>query len=63
MTKVEGFTENRPESPVSLRPGRNGRRLDSVEGKRNDTGLRFVLQKPEEGNLDMTRKDGDTKLG
>ena len=27
-----------------------GRGLDSVEGKRNDTGLRFVLQKPEEGN-------------
>ena len=26
-----------------------GRGLDSVEGKRNDTGLRFVLQKPEEG--------------
>lgn len=27
-----------------------GRGLDSVEGKRNDTGLRFVLQKPAEGN-------------
>jgi hypothetical protein len=27
-----------------------GRGLDSVEGKRNDTGLRFVLQPPEEGN-------------
>jgi hypothetical protein len=27
-----------------------GRGLDSVEGKRNDTGLRFVLQSPEEGN-------------
>ncbi len=27
-----------------------GRGLNSVEGKRNDTGLRFVLQKPEEGN-------------
>jgi transposase len=26
------------------------RGLDSVEGKRNDTGLRFVLQKPSEGN-------------
>jgi transposase len=27
-----------------------GRGLDSVEGKRNDTGLRFVLQTPEQGN-------------
>ena len=27
-----------------------GRGLDSVENKRNDTGLRFVLQSPEEGN-------------
>jgi putative transposase len=27
-----------------------GRGLDSVEGKRNDTGLRFVLQTPEEGS-------------
>jgi hypothetical protein len=27
-----------------------GRGLDSIEGKRNDTGLRFVLQPPEEGN-------------
>jgi hypothetical protein len=27
-----------------------GRGLDSVENKRNDTGLRFVLQQPEEGN-------------
>jgi hypothetical protein len=27
-----------------------GRGFDSVEGKRNDTGLRFVLQSPEEGN-------------
>ena len=27
-----------------------GRGLDSVENKRNDTGLRFVLQAPEEGN-------------
>jgi hypothetical protein len=27
-----------------------GRGLDSVEGKRNDTGLRFVLKPPEEGN-------------
>jgi hypothetical protein len=27
-----------------------GRGLDSIDGKRNDTGLRFVLQPPEEGN-------------
>jgi transposase len=27
-----------------------GRSLDSIEGKRNTTGLRFVLQPPEEGN-------------
>jgi len=27
-----------------------GRGIDSVEGKRNDTGLRFVLQDPKEGN-------------
>src|SRR2546429_1674985 len=27
-----------------------GRGLFSIENKRNDTGLRFVLQKPEEGN-------------
>jgi hypothetical protein len=27
-----------------------GRGLDGVEGKRNDTGMRFLLQKPEEGN-------------
>jgi hypothetical protein len=27
-----------------------GRGLDSVENKRNDTGLRFVLHSPEEGN-------------
>jgi transposase len=27
-----------------------GRGIDSVEGKRNDTGMRFLLQKPEEGN-------------
>ena len=27
-----------------------GRGLDSIEGKRTDTGLRFVLQPPEEGN-------------
>jgi hypothetical protein len=26
-----------------------GRGLDSLEGKRNDTGIRFVLQQPEEG--------------
>ena len=27
-----------------------GRGLDSIEGKRNDTGLRFVLQAPQVGN-------------
>jgi hypothetical protein len=27
-----------------------GRGLESIENKRNDTGLRFVLQKPEDGN-------------
>ncbi len=27
-----------------------GRGLSSLENKRNDTGLRFMLQKPEEGN-------------
>src|SRR5258706_331291 len=27
-----------------------GRGLSSIENKRNDTGLRFVLQQPEEGN-------------
>ena len=27
-----------------------GRRLDSVEGKTNTCGIRFVMQKPEEGN-------------
>ena len=27
-----------------------GRGLGSIENKRNDTGLRFILQKPEEGN-------------
>lgn len=27
-----------------------GRGIGSLENKRNDTGLRFVLQKPEEGN-------------
>jgi transposase len=27
-----------------------GRGLDSIEGKRNNTGLRFVLQSPEDGN-------------
>jgi hypothetical protein len=29
--------------------GSRGRGLDSIENKRNDTGLRFVMQKPEEG--------------
>jgi hypothetical protein len=28
-----------------------GRRLDSIENKRNDSGLRFVLQQPEEGHV------------
>src|SRR5258708_5388918 len=27
-----------------------GRGIDSVEGRRNDTGMRFVLQKPKQGN-------------
>ena len=27
-----------------------GRGIDSVEGKRNDTGMHFVMQAPEEGN-------------
>jgi transposase len=27
-----------------------GRGLDSIEGKRNNTGIRFTLQRPEEGN-------------
>jgi hypothetical protein len=27
-----------------------GRGIDSVEGKRNDTGMRFLMQAPEEGN-------------
>jgi hypothetical protein len=29
---------------------RKSRRLDSIENKRNDTGLRFVLQRPEAGH-------------
>ncbi len=33
-----------------VRNTRRGRGLDSIENKRNDTGLRFVLQQPEEGN-------------
>src|SRR5712692_1586767 len=34
----------------SIRFRSNGRGLDSVENKRNNTGLRFLLQHPEEGN-------------
>src|SRR5713226_7606840 len=34
----------------SVRFRSRGRGLDSVEGKRSDTGLRFVLQRPQEGN-------------
>jgi putative transposase len=34
----------------SVRFRSRGRGLDSVEGKRSDTGLRFVLQRPREGN-------------
>ena len=33
-----------------VRGTRRGRGLSSIENKRNDTGLRFVLQDPEEGN-------------
>ncbi len=36
-----------------------GRRLDSIENKRNDTGLRFVLQKPEEGHAGYLLWHGD----
>src|SRR5437870_2633468 len=32
-----------------------GRGLSSLENKRNDTGLRFVLQKPEEGRSEERR--------
>src|SRR5438132_6257142 len=35
------------------------RRLDSIENKRNDTGLRFVLQKPEEGHAGYLLWHGD----
>ena len=34
----------------SVRFRSQGRGLDSIENKRNNTGLRFVLQSPEEGN-------------
>jgi hypothetical protein len=37
-----------------------GRGLSSIENKRNDTGLRFVLQKPEEGNQGFVLWQGDT---
>ncbi len=36
-----------------------GRRLDSIENKRNDTGLRFVLQQPEEGHHGFLVWQGD----
>ena len=36
-----------------------GRGLSSIENKRNDTGLRFVLQKPEEGNQGFLIWNGD----
>ena len=36
-----------------------GRRLDSIENKRNDTGLRFVLQQPEEGHHGFLIWQGD----
>jgi len=36
-----------------------GRRLDSIENKRNDTGWRFVLQKPEEGHAGYLLWHGD----
>jgi hypothetical protein len=32
-----------------------GRGLGSLENKRNDTGLRFVLQRPEEGHAGYLR--------
>jgi transposase len=34
----------------SVRFRSKGRGIDSVEGKRNDTGMRFLLQTPQEGN-------------
>ena len=37
-----------------------GRGLSSLENKRNDTGLRFVLQKPEEGNQGFLVWNGDS---
>jgi hypothetical protein len=36
-----------------------GRGLSSIENKRNDTGLRFVLQSPEEGNQGFVLWKGD----
>jgi hypothetical protein len=36
-----------------------GRELSSIENKRNDTGLRFVLQTPEEGNQGFLLWKGD----
>ena len=37
-----------------------GRGLSSIQNKRNDTGLRFVLQPPEEGNQGFLLWKGDT---
>src|SRR5690348_6474819 len=36
-----------------------GRGLSSVENKRNDTGLRFVLERPEAGNAGYLQWQGD----
>ena len=38
---------------------KSGRRLNSIENKRNDTGLRFVLQQPEEGRHGFLIWQGD----
>ena len=35
-----------------------GRGLSSVENKRNDTGLRFVLEQPAAGNVGYLRLPG-----
>jgi hypothetical protein len=40
--------EERQAKRVRFKSKRRG--LDSIENKRNETGLRFVLQKSEEGN-------------
>jgi hypothetical protein len=36
-----------------------GRGIDSVEGRHNDTGMRFVLQKPQQGNAGYLLWDQD----